>query len=86
MKEITVSVNPFGVRAVDADDKFICFYTVKDGEPTIITPNDSDEYELFFESMVDQSDFKVEKVFYVSHFTSIYNLVKDCMYFHKECI
>lgn len=86
MKQIVVSVNSFGTRAVDVDDKFICFYTVKEnGEPHIITPDESDSYE-FFESMQDPKDFKTEKEFYVSHITNLYELVKDCMYFHKECI
>ena len=40
MKQVIVSVDSLGTRAVDVDDKFICFYTVKDnGEPSIIIPD-----------------------------------------------
>lgn len=86
MKQVIVSVDSLGTRAVDVDDKFICFYTVKDnGEPSIIIPDESDRY-VFFESMQDPKDFKTEKIFYVSHLTNMYDLVKDCMYFYKECI
>jgi hypothetical protein len=86
MKQVIVSVNSFGTRAVDVDDKFICFYTVKDNsEPSIIIPDESDRY-VFFESMQDPEDFKTEKIFYVNYITNVYDLVKDCMHFYKECI
>ena len=87
MKRIEVSVNSHGTRAVDVDDKFVCFYTVRDNdEPFIVIPDESSERYVFFESMQDPEDYKTEKVFYLSHITNIYDLVKDCMYFYKECI
>ena len=86
MKQVIVSVNSNGTRAVDVDRKFICFFTIKNnGEPFIIIPDESERY-VFFESMQDPEDYKTEKVFYLSHITNIYDLVKDCMYFYKECI
>lgn len=84
MKQVIVSVDSLGTRAVDVDDKFICFYTVKDnGEPSIIIPDESDRY-VFFESMQDPEDFKTEKIFYVNYIANIYDLVKDCMYFIRS--
>ena len=80
MKRIEVSIDSHGTRAVNVDRKFICFFTVKDNdEPFIIIPNESSERYVFFESMQDPEDYKTEKVFYLSHITNIYDLVKDCI-------
>ena len=80
MKRIEVSIDSHGTRAVNVDNKFVCFYTVRDnGEPFIIIPNESSERYVFFESMQDPEDYKTEKKFYLSHITNIYDLVKDCI-------
>lgn len=80
MKQVVVSVNSNGTRAVDVDRKFICFFTIKDNdEPFIIIPDESSERYVFFESMQDPEDYKTEKKFYLNHITNIYDLVKDCI-------
>lgn len=87
MKQVVVCKDHHGLRSVEVDDNLICFYSIReDGVPSIVIKDDGNDDYVFFEDALDPDSFIHERTFYVSHITSVYDLVESCINFCKECI